>query len=327
MLLKVMERYFYKNLKLLEIMKKEVIGFLSLILLIPLISAQFSVSDFFSNIDAQSVFIVVCFGVLGLLLSTILNRFAAFRGTTAGIMSLLLSLGMTWGINKWINLNGLLSGIGFSGDILPYLLVALLIVLIFFLWKFKWIAFWISGLIMVLIALFTDWIYETGIVLIAGIIFLIIGTLWWWRKKRGGKIRFSLLMIILGLLIGTYGLYIKDTLYMIIGGILFLLGIIFWIIGRKKEVPQTPQQAQQQQVLYQQRKRTLYDLKQKYMAYLFYYNRRGLTKHERKRILKAMNIIIDYARKVGVSQGEFLSSKTGGSNAKAPGDLKPPFDG
>jgi len=223
-------------------MKKEAVAllsFLSSILLIPLISAQFTISDLASYIDAQSVFIIVCFGVLGLFLSTILNRFAAFRGTTAGIMSLLLSLGMTWGINKWINLNGLLAGIGFSGDILPYLLVLLLIVLIVFLWKFKWIAFWISGLIMVLISLFTDWIYETGIVLIAGIIFMIIGTLWWWRKKKGKKIRLGLLMIILGLLIGAYGFYIGETLYMIIGGIIFLLGIIFWIKKKASSPPGT----------------------------------------------------------------------------------------
>lgn len=88
-------------------------------------------------------------------------------------------------------------------------------------------------------------------------------------------------------------------------------------------IPKTPQE----QVIYQQKQRSLYDLKQKYMAYLFAYNRRGLTKQYRKRILQAMNMIIDYAKKVGVSENEFLSSRIGGSNAKSPRSLKPPFDG
>ena len=75
------------------------------------------------------------------------------------------------------------------------------------------------------------------------------------------------------------------------------------------------------------RNRSLYDLKQKYMAYLFQYNRRGQTANRRRKMLRAMNIIISYAQRAGVPKREFLSNRIGGSNARAPEDLRPPFDG
>jgi len=132
----------------------------------------------------------------------------------------------------------------------------------------------ILGGVLILIALFTDLVYEKMIVLIIGVILFLIGLIWWWKSR------------------GKSGSVLPNP-------------------------AATPQQQVQQQIVYRQRERNLYDLKQKYMSYLFAYNRRGLTKHYRKRILQAMNIIIDYAKKVGVSKREFLSSKIGGSNAKA----------
>jgi len=170
-------------------MKKVVGLILSLIFLIPLISAQFSASDIFSFIDAQSVFLLVVFGVLGLLLSVILNRFPAFQGTTAGLMSILLSLGMTYGINKWINVNDFFFNLGYTGDIFPYLLLAFFVLLIFLFWKFKWKVLPILGLLLILMALFTDLVYEKLTVLIIGIvliaIWLIRGLIRLFKKKDG----------------------------------------------------------------------------------------------------------------------------------------------
>jgi hypothetical protein len=273
---------------------KGVAAFLSLVLLLPFISAQFTLSSVFSYVDSQSIFIIVTFGVLGLLLKVILDRFPAFRGTTAGIMSLLLSLGATWGINKWINVNSFFYGIGFSGDISAYLVMALIVIFIISLFIFKWKAPLILGALLILMALFTDLVAEESLVLFAGIIFIMIGLIWAFLSHRRKKKE-------------------ED------------------ILAGNAVSPAAPvsnsASSPAKQVVYQQRQRSLYDLKQKYMAYLFYYNRRGLTKHERERILKAMNIILDYAKKVGVSKNEFLSSKIGGSNAKAPWDLRPPFDG
>lgn len=186
MLLKVMERYFFKKQNPSLNMKKEIISFLFLIFLIPLISA-FSFSDVFSYIDAQSIFILVCFGVLGLLLSVILNRFPAFQGKTAGLMSLLLSLGMTYGINKWLNVNSVFSSFGLSTDLIVYLPLILLIIFIISIFVFKCKTFLITGLLLIIISTFTDWVYETIIVLTAGIIFVLIWLICAflrWRKKR-----------------------------------------------------------------------------------------------------------------------------------------------
>jgi hypothetical protein len=161
-----------------------IISFVLAISLLPLVSAQFLLSDVLSYIDTQTIFILVCFGVLGLFLKTILDRFAAFRGTTAGIMSVLLSLGATWSINKWFSLNDLLSQIGFSGDVLPYLLAVFLIVFVLCLWKFKWKALFILGLFLIAISLLTDLVYEKEIVLIAGIVLVLISLIWFWKAKK-----------------------------------------------------------------------------------------------------------------------------------------------
>ncbi len=183
MLLKVMERYFYKNKKLRRTMKKEVITFLSSVFLIPLISAQ-SISDIFSFIDAQTIFILVVFGVLGLLLSTILNKFPAFQGTTAGLISILLSLGATYGINKWFSLNDTLGNIGFSGDIFLYLLIAFLVLLVILLFKYRGKTLMILGILLTLIALFTDLVNDKLTTLIIGAILFLIGTIWWWKRRN-----------------------------------------------------------------------------------------------------------------------------------------------
>ncbi|MEK6828702.1 MAG: hypothetical protein AABY15_01125 [Nanoarchaeota archaeon] len=164
---------------------KEIALYLSSILLIPLISAQFTVSEVFSYIDAQTIFLLVAFGVFGIVLKVILDRFPAFRGTTAGIMSLLLSLGMTYGINKWVGVNDLLPSIGISGDITVYLPIALLIIFLIALVVFRWKALIIAGLLLIVITLFTDLVYEKTIILTIGIVFMIIGLIWGLKSRVG----------------------------------------------------------------------------------------------------------------------------------------------
>jgi hypothetical protein len=187
-----------------------------------------------------------------LLLKTILDRFPAFHGTTAGIISLLLSLGMTWGINKWINVNDFFISIGFSGDFVPYLIVALLVIIIISIFVFKWKAPFILGIIFITISLFTDWVYEKTIVLVAGIVLVVIGAVWAilrWRKINrlpgeipSAKIKrnwFSLrrLMFISGLGIGIYGFYSGNNPFLIAGISLiaiWLIGTIWiWRFGKK----------------------------------------------------------------------------------------------
>ncbi len=165
-------------------MKREVIASLFTILLLPLISAAFSASEVFSFIDAQTIFLLVSFGVLGLLLSVILNKFPIFQGKTAGIISVLLSIGMTYGINKWFSVNDLFSDIGITGDTTLYLLIALLVVFIISLFVFKWKTLLIFGLLLILMALFTDLAAEKTIVLIVGIVLVVISLIWGFGHKK-----------------------------------------------------------------------------------------------------------------------------------------------
>ncbi len=222
---------------------KEIASFLLLALLLPLISAQFfgspgfSPADFLSSIDPQTIFIFVAFGVFLALLKTILDRYAAFQGSAGNVISILLSLAMTYGINKWLSFNDLLFNIGYSGDALPYLLLALLILLIFFLFKYRCKTFVVSGSILVILSLFTEFFAEKETILITGIILFLMGAVWCW-------------------------------------------------MGRERK-PRTPQG----QIVYQQRQRSLYDLKQKLNSYKFEYNSSRNNPQRQKRIKQAMAII------------------------------------
>ena len=165
-------------------MKKEAAALLSLIFLIPFANAQFSVADVFSFIDSQTVFLLIMFGILGLLFKKSLDRFPALRGTTAGIISVLVSIGATFGINKLINVNDLFLNLGLPSDFLTYLPIALLILFVISLFIFKWRALLILGLLLILISLFTDLVAEKEIVLITGIVLVLISLFWWWRRRR-----------------------------------------------------------------------------------------------------------------------------------------------
>lgn len=171
-------------------MKKGVIAFLFSIFIIPLINAQFfdsysfSPSDILASIDAQTIFILISFSVIAVVLKIILDRIPAFKGKMAGVISVLISLGATWGINKWFSLNDFLLDIGFSGDILFYLAIAFLVLLVFLCWKYKWRTFLILGLILILMALFTELFNNPEFFLVLGVILFGIGLIWAWKSRN-----------------------------------------------------------------------------------------------------------------------------------------------
>lgn len=87
------------------------------------------------------------------------------------------------------------------------------------------------------------------------------------------------------------------------------------------------QEAERQKQLSEERirekRRSLYDLKQKYLAYLFQYHivLRQKKFDKAKRMKQAMITIIQYAEKLGCSKKVFLSKEIAGNNAKAPEEL------
>ena len=228
-------------------MKKMVALLLTMFFILPVISAQlfdsynFSPADFLEAIDAQTIFILITFGILSIVLKLILDRVPIFRGKMAGVISVLFSLGATWGINKWFDLNDFLSDIGFSGDIFFYLVIAFFVLLIFLCWKYKWRACLILGGVLILMALFTNLVYNAEIILILGVILFVAGLIWWMKSGRAPnvktphkKISWCSIVIVLGLAAGAYGFLMDNLLFLIGGGIMFLLGIFCWISNRKK---------------------------------------------------------------------------------------------
>ena len=86
------------------------------------------------------------------------------------------------------------------------------------------------------------------------------------------------------------------------------------------QIPEQKQTVVEQKVV--ERKRNLYDLKQKYMAYLFQYYQQRNNPQVQKRMKQAMQTIIKMAKRLGSSKTRFLSKEIGGQKAKAPEDLK-----
>ena len=252
---KIVKHYIFKNNKTVKNMKRGSIAFLLLVFLVPFISAQFfgnynSISDLFSLIDAQTIFIAVAFGVFFALIKTVLDKFPAFRGATSGVISLLLSLGMTYGINKWFSLNDILLNVGYSGDVMPYLLIGFAVLFLFFLFKYKGKSLLVLGLLLVGVS-FTDLVDSQGFILIAGIVLSVIGLIWIWKRRGRGSLppmvppgataaaqqaaavgasqtkRKPLwLLAILGIIVGTVGYLISQGIVIIVGVVLVLIGLL-----------------------------------------------------------------------------------------------------
>jgi hypothetical protein len=90
---------------------------------------------------------------------------------------------------------------------------------------------------------------------------------------------------------------------------------------RREEAERQKEKAEAQTDRQKQLRRNLYDLKQKYIAYSFrYYQVRNDI--QKAQIKKAMYIILEYAKRCGVSEAYFLSNNVGGSNAKHPSQLR-----
>ena len=255
--------------------KKRSVLFLILgIFLINFASAQSYGSLDLGNIFDPSLIIyggtfVVFFAFINFLLGR-----SVFKGdeakTTRVVISLVISLMSVYGLSTGEFLSGFGTGyVGnfFVGDILPTILTIIFIAgIVFFIWKWGF-----SNVLMILGALsiivsITNLAYEKNVFFVLGIIFLVIGLLLKFKKPK-------------------------------VGG---------WRIGRKGQnsQPNLPPGTlpQQQQVIYKQRQRGIYDLSQKYDAYKFSIFRTNLSPHKRKRMLRAMYLIRNQLRKLGASQ-------------------------
>jgi hypothetical protein len=169
------------------------LGIFLFLLLINFTSAYYygfsrgGLSDILNRIDATTMILISVFIISFVLLNFSLSRiFKGENKSTAGILSFVISLLITYGINRSsFDFEGFFYDIGISGDILYSILPLIIIGLIIFMsikWGFGKTLF-LSGLFIIGCSFF---VYEKELIAIFGIILSIVGGILWhkWPKKN-----------------------------------------------------------------------------------------------------------------------------------------------
>ena len=173
----------YKNLFLDSIMKKSLLILVMTLCLINFASAyygsygSFSLGDLLDSIDSSTMILGAVFIISFAVLNFALSRAFRDNRATAGVVAFVISLLITYGINKTgFNIEELFYGIGISSDFLYFILpILLLIGAIYLGTKVGFgIMLIIIGALFIIIT-FTDLIYAKGIMFLSGIISLIAG--------------------------------------------------------------------------------------------------------------------------------------------------------
>ena len=172
--------------------------FLSL-MLVNIVSAQFydrfSLSNILNSIDPSTMVLGTIFIISFALLNFSLSRF--FRGNAgiAGIVAFSISLLIVWGINRTgFDYSSLFYNIFFfiPEDLLytlvPFILLGLIIYGFVKLGLGETLA--ILGGFLLAIVIFTDLVYEKGLIIGIGTILFVIG-IWLWNKKKSGVSGYS----------------------------------------------------------------------------------------------------------------------------------------
>ena len=250
-------------------MQKKGLLFLLLgIFLISFASAQSSL-DLGNIFDSSLIIYGGTFVIFFAFINFLLGR-SIFKGdeskTTRVVISLVISLMSVYGLSTGEFLSGF--GTGYIGDIfignfLPTILTIIFIAgIVFFIWKWGF-----SNVLMILGALsiivsITNLAYEKNVFFVLGIIFLVIGLLLKFKKPKVGGSR--------------------------------------WQRRQGRQTPPgTPGAPPQQQIIYQQRQRGIFDLKQKLHSYKFQYNAARNNPQRQKRMAQAMNIIAKKIKRLG----------------------------
>jgi len=182
-------------------MKRGLLGFPLIILLIQFTSAQFfggygrfSIGNFFNNIDSSTIILSSLFFIFFALLFYALSRvfknpYGEPNKGIAGTIAFALSMLIIYGIHRsGFSLRDLFYGFGISEGVLYW--IGLIIFIAFAALLIKKIRFngflMLFGSLFILLTIFTDIFYEEGLVLVIGIILLLIG-LWLWKRRRGPR--------------------------------------------------------------------------------------------------------------------------------------------
>ncbi|MEX0932827.1 MAG: hypothetical protein WDZ77_01880 [Candidatus Pacearchaeota archaeon] len=166
------------------------LSFLAFLFEISFVEAQGISSVFYNSIDPSTIILLLVFIVSFALLNYAFSKFFTGNAITPAIISLSLSLGVTYGINRYLyeSFEGFLFNIGISEGML-YLIgpIALLFALGILWWK-KNLGKAITGMgiLILIIVSFTDLFYEVFITGLIGFVLLVLG-IWFWRRENKKK--------------------------------------------------------------------------------------------------------------------------------------------
>lgn len=217
----------------------------------------FSISNFFRTTDPATITYVLLFLILGTLIFFGLSRLGMFKDkygepnrAVVGVISYAVSaLAVYYMYLNGFDLQGLFSGFGISGDLQSILVIIIVVaVAILIIKKLGLKGFFITaGLLLILTAMFTNLIFETGLAMLIGAVLLVIG-LWSWERTRGGvygagrgiggagrfmgekawagaRRRPMGAVTIIGIIAALAGFFMGSTLILIIGMVVVFIGL------------------------------------------------------------------------------------------------------
>ena len=179
-------------------MRKRVLLILNLFL-INFVSAyygsysSFSLGDLLDAIEPSTmilgaVFIISFAFVNFSLLKVFKDKYGEPNKATAGVVAFVVSLLITYGINRTgFDFEGLFFNIGISSDLLYTIMPLILLAgLIYLTYKFRYKTLIVLGLLLIGVS-FTDLIYSKGATILIGIVLLALGFFWMKRWKPSGQ--------------------------------------------------------------------------------------------------------------------------------------------
>lgn len=173
------------------------LGLILGIMLIGFVSAyygyygRFSFSDLLDEIDSSTMLLgavfIISFALLNFSLSKFFkDRYGEPNKPIVGVVSFVVSLFITWGINKSdFDIESIFYNIGFSeGFLYTFLPLILLGAFIFVIIKWRGKGVILVGLFFIAISFF---VYEKGLTLFLGLLFGIIGAIIWYKRPKKPK--------------------------------------------------------------------------------------------------------------------------------------------
>ena len=151
---------------------------------------NFSLTNLLNNIDSSTMILGTVFFLCFIFINFSLSKFFKGNSLNSGITSFIISLLITYGINKSnYNLENFFYYFGFSEVFLNTILPIVAIVAIIYLFiKLKSNAFFVIGGVLIFMGGFTEVFYESGTVIFIGGLLIIGGLIYKsWEKKGKEK--------------------------------------------------------------------------------------------------------------------------------------------